>query len=314
MLASTPVYVVSSMEPQWRFNDRALRGPQVQQAEGCLWYLVKSYLTCMLLPAVAAWKFCTNILPALTERRPDTSAQDGRPDAAPLGRGSATLVLISLAVVVAVVVYSLVSVPSEPTGATGAPRESSRDSGDISNGAQPESGEPPPRSENGPPETSTDRRGTEPSPAGDADRTAATADDAEPGGSTTAPPTAPVPEDSSADAADSLAPGLSATTTQPQVPQEPVRVGGNVTAPTKVRHVPPVYPPAARQMRAQGVVILEAVIGTTGDVETVRVIRSVALLDDAAIAAVRQWRYTPTLLNDLPVPVVMTVTVNFTLQ
>ena len=67
-------------------------------------------------------------------------------------------------------------------------------------------------------------------------------------------------------------------------------------------------------MRAQGVVILEAVIGTTGNVETVRVIRSVPLLDDAAIAAVRQWRYTPTLLNDVPVPVVMSVTVNFTLQ
>ena len=87
-----------------------------------------------------------------------------------------------------------------------------------------------------------------------------------------------------------------------------------MTAPTKVRHVPPVYPAAARRMRAQGVVILEAVIGTTGDVETVRVIRSVPLLDDAAIAAVRQWRYTPTLLNDVPVPVVMSVTVNFTLQ
>ena len=60
--------------------------------------------------------------------------------------------------------------------------------------------------------------------------------------------------------------------------------------------------------------ILETVIGTTGAVEDVRVLRSVPLLDDAAITAVRQWRYTPTLLNDVPVPVVMTVTVNFTLQ
>jgi protein TonB len=67
-------------------------------------------------------------------------------------------------------------------------------------------------------------------------------------------------------------------------------------------------------MRTQGVVILETVIGRTGDVEDVRVLRSVPLLDDAAITAVRQWRYSPTLLNEVPVPVVMTVTVNFTLQ
>ena len=46
----------------------------------------------------------------------------------------------------------------------------------------------------------------------------------------------------------------------------------------------------------------------------VKVLRAVALLDDAAIAAVRQWKYTPTLLNGVPVPVIMTVTVNFTMQ
>ena len=112
----------------------------------------------------------------------------------------------------------------------------------------------------------------------------------------------------------SLQPGPPPAVSQPEGAQEPVRVGGNVTEPTKVRHVPPVYPPAARRMRAQGVVILETVIGTTGAVEDVRVLRSVPLLNDAAITAVRQWRYTPTSLNDVPVPVVMTVTVNFTLQ
>ena len=58
--------------------------------------------------------------------------------------------------------------------------------------------------------------------------------------------------------------------------------------------------------------ILETVIGSTGEVEDVKVLRSVPLLDDAAISAVRQWRYSPTLLNGVAVPVIMTVTVNFT--
>ena len=60
-----------------------------------------------------------------------------------------------------------------------------------------------------------------------------------------------------------------------------------------------------------GAVILEAVIGTDGAVRDVRVLRSIPLLDDAAVAAVKQWRYSPTLLNGVAVPVVMTVTVQF---
>jgi protein TonB len=64
----------------------------------------------------------------------------------------------------------------------------------------------------------------------------------------------------------------------------------------------------------QGVVILEAVINDRGAIERVRVLKSVPLLDGAAIAAVKDWRYTPTLLNGVPVSVLMTITVNFTLQ
>ena len=74
------------------------------------------------------------------------------------------------------------------------------------------------------------------------------------------------------------------------------------------------YPTVAQAARVQGVVILEAVIGPDGKVADVKVLRSVPLLDDAAISAVRQWEYTPTLLNGVPVPVIMTVTVNFTMQ
>jgi protein TonB len=76
----------------------------------------------------------------------------------------------------------------------------------------------------------------------------------------------------------------------------------------------PVYPPLAIAARAQGLVIIEATIGVDGEVTGARILRSVPLLDDAALTAVRQWRYAPTTLNGLPVPIVMTVTVNFTLQ
>ena len=61
-------------------------------------------------------------------------------------------------------------------------------------------------------------------------------------------------------------------------------------------------------------VILETVIDANGGVESVRVLRSVSLLDQAAVDAVKQWRFTPAMLNGQAVPVVMTVTVNFTLQ
>ena len=65
--------------------------------------------------------------------------------------------------------------------------------------------------------------------------------------------------------------------------------------------------------RVQGVVILEVRIDRDGSVADARVLRSIPLLDAAAIEAVRQWKYQPTLLNGAPIDVLMTVTVNFTL-
>jgi protein TonB len=100
----------------------------------------------------------------------------------------------------------------------------------------------------------------------------------------------------------------------PPPPAAPVRVGGAITAPKKVKDQAPTYPPIAQSARVQGVVILEATIGPDGRVQDVRVLRSIPLLDAAAIEAVKQWQYTPTLLNNVPVPVIMTVTVNFTLR
>ena len=96
-------------------------------------------------------------------------------------------------------------------------------------------------------------------------------------------------------------------------PNQPVRVGGNIKAPTLLNRVAPVYPAIAQSARVQGVVILEAVLDVSGRVSEVRVLRSIPLLDQAAIDAVRQWQYTPTLLNGVPVPVIMTVTVTFTM-
>jgi protein TonB len=93
-----------------------------------------------------------------------------------------------------------------------------------------------------------------------------------------------------------------------------VRVGGAIRSPTQIKKVNPVYPPIAQSARVQGVVIIEAIIGPDGRVSEAKVLRSIPLLDAAALDAVKQWVYTPTLLNGVPVPVIMTVTVNFTLQ
>ena len=96
--------------------------------------------------------------------------------------------------------------------------------------------------------------------------------------------------------------------------QAPVRVGGSVKEPKKIKDVKPVYPEDAKAAGVQGVVIIEAVIGTDGKVVEVKALRPVPMLDDAALDAVRQWEYTPTLLNGEPVSVIMTVTVNFSLK
>jgi protein TonB len=100
----------------------------------------------------------------------------------------------------------------------------------------------------------------------------------------------------------------------PPKPAVPVRAIGGIKPPMKIKDVAPKYSPIALAARAEGVVILEATIGLTGMVEDVRILRSIPLLDAAALEAVRQWEYSPTLLNGVPVPVLITVTVNFTLH
>lgn len=94
-------------------------------------------------------------------------------------------------------------------------------------------------------------------------------------------------------------------------PTGPVRIGGDVAEPMKVKDVKPVYPADAQAAGITGLVIVEAVIGRDGRVQDARVLRSVPELDGAALDAVSQWEYTPTLLGGQPVEVIMTVTVNF---
>jgi len=100
----------------------------------------------------------------------------------------------------------------------------------------------------------------------------------------------------------------------PPPPVQAVRVGGQIKEPKKLKNVAPVYPDIAKQARVQGVVILECTISPQGKVTDVKVLRGIPLLDSAAVDAVKQWVYTPTLLNGVPVPVIMTVTVNFKLS
>jgi periplasmic protein TonB len=95
----------------------------------------------------------------------------------------------------------------------------------------------------------------------------------------------------------------------------PLTPGGEVAYPMLVHRVEPDYPDAARRARIEGVVILDAIITASGEVEEVRLLKSASpILDDAAMRAVRRWSYRPATLNGRAVRVRLTVTVNFFLR
>jgi protein TonB len=104
--------------------------------------------------------------------------------------------------------------------------------------------------------------------------------------------------------------------TPPDPPRPPaqVRVADLPISPRKLVDVRPQYPEIARAARVEGTIIMEAVLDTSGRVTQLRLLRSVPMLDQAALDAVRQWRYTPSLYGGRPVSVLMTITVRFTLQ
>jgi protein TonB len=100
----------------------------------------------------------------------------------------------------------------------------------------------------------------------------------------------------------------------PAAPPAPIRTGGDIRPPQKVRNVVPPYPEVARAAGVQGDVVLDCTISNEGRVVDVKVLSGPIVLQAAAVDAVRQWLYRPTLLNGVPVPVVMTVTVHFALD
>ena len=106
-----------------------------------------------------------------------------------------------------------------------------------------------------------------------------------------------------------------ATATRPELPK-PVRVGGNIRVPRKLQDVRPVYPDSMRAAGREGTVSLDAIIAEDGSVSSVRVLSGDVHPDFAvaAVDAVRQWKFSPTLLNGRPVEVVMTVKVGFSLS
>jgi protein TonB len=93
-----------------------------------------------------------------------------------------------------------------------------------------------------------------------------------------------------------------------------IRQHSSIQTANLIHQVQPIYPPIARQTRTQGVVLLEAVIDKDGSIQTLRVISGHPLLTSAALDAVKQWKYRPTLLNGEPIEVITTVTVTFTLR
>lgn len=108
--------------------------------------------------------------------------------------------------------------------------------------------------------------------------------------------------------------GSSLAPQPPPPPVQPRPVGGDIRPPERLIFKAPMYPTLAQAARIEGTVILEAVIDAQGVVQDVTVLRSVPLLDRAAIEAVRQWRYSPTRLNGVAIPVRMSITVTFSMK
>jgi protein TonB len=97
-------------------------------------------------------------------------------------------------------------------------------------------------------------------------------------------------------------------------PSDALRVGGAVAAPKKILNVAPRYPQSAMDAKVQGAVVLQLTVDPEGVPTDVEVVDSIPELDQAAIEAVKQWRYEPTLMNGVPVPVAMLVTLTFSLE
>ncbi|PYT92046.1 MAG: hypothetical protein DMG36_16455 [Acidobacteria bacterium] len=114
--------------------------------------------------------------------------------------------------------------------------------------------------------------------------------------------------------ADSLGAGLGITNNQPAAPAAPVAVGGDVRQAKLITSVPPVYPALAKTQHVSGGVTIDALIDASGRVTTMKVISGPTLLQQAAMDALKQWKYQPATLNGTAVPMHLTVTIQFRLQ
>lgn len=98
-------------------------------------------------------------------------------------------------------------------------------------------------------------------------------------------------------------------------PEGPIQVGGDVRPPVKTHEPPPAYTEIARKARLQGVVIVQAIIDKQGNVTNVKLLKGLGMgLDQAAMDAIKKWRFEPATLHGKPVSVYYTLTVNFRLQ
>jgi TonB family protein len=111
--------------------------------------------------------------------------------------------------------------------------------------------------------------------------------------------------------ADAVAAKEKAAADRAKLKMAAVRPGGRILPPKKIKDVPPIYPAIAKSAHVAGIVTIEATIGPDGKVIDATVVKSIPMLDQAALDAVRQWEYLPTMLNGVPVPALLTVTVNF---
>jgi protein TonB len=110
-------------------------------------------------------------------------------------------------------------------------------------------------------------------------------------------------------------PDVPAPPPPPPAPRGPVRIGGQIQAPALVKRIEPAYPQVAVSAHLEGVVILEAIVDRDGSVDEVKVLRSVhPLLDREAMLAVKQWRYSPLVLNGIREKFILTVTLSFHLE
>ena len=114
--------------------------------------------------------------------------------------------------------------------------------------------------------------------------------------------------------ADSLTPSLKLANKEPSAPAAPLAVGGDVKQAKLLSSVPPVYPALAKTQHVSGNVTVDALIDANGRVTTMKVVSGPSLLQQAAMDALKQWKYQPATLDGKAVPMHLSVTIQFRLQ